>query len=292
MHQITAFAGLKGRAPFAQAIPQSPGFQVIPGTLLQQDIFNAYLALLNVKTIQEARKLPTQALMRANAIQVAMSSYGQFTYGPVVDGIFAPALPGRLLLQGNFDKHVKVMVGHNSDEGLDFSSPAVNSTATFDANLKAVFPDAQPKILQYISNVLYPAVFDGSRPYRNNFERATFVISEETFTCNTFYLDSAYMNKTYAYEFSVGAGLHGSDIPYTFFNAPNPAVLNDKIAVALQEYLTSFAVKGQPSGPGIPSFPLYGPSAQEINLNTTMITQKMDETANDRCRFWQKALYY
>ena len=292
MHQITAFGGLKGRAPFAQAIPQSPGWQNIPGTLLQSDIFNAYLGLLKVKTIAEARQLPTEALIRANAAQIGASAYGQFTYGPVVDGLFTPALPGRLLLQGSFDKHVKVMVGHNSDEGLDFESPAVNSTAAFDAYVQFAFPDIAPKVLRYLSDVLYPPVFDGSQPYRTNFQRATFVLSESTFTCNTFYLDSAYKNQTYAYLFSVLFGLHGTDVPYTFFNGPSPAVVNDKIAVALQEYITSFAVKGQPNGPGIPKFPLYGPNADIINLNTTTITQIMDDTFNERCKWWQKALYY
>jgi hypothetical protein len=42
--------------------------------------------------------------------------------GPVVDGTFVPALPGKLLLQGAFDHGVKVMVGHNFDEVLLIST--------------------------------------------------------------------------------------------------------------------------------------------------------------------------
>ena len=131
MHQITAFGGLKGPAPFQQAIPQSPGFQLIPGNLQQEETLQTFLALLNVSTIDEARQLPLSALVVANIIQVANSSYGDFTYGPVVDGLFAPALPGKLLLQGSYDKNLTVMVGHNADEGLLFTNPlATNNTET------------------------------------------------------------------------------------------------------------------------------------------------------------------
>lgn len=86
--------------------------------------------------------------------------------------------------------------------------------------------------------------------------------------------------------------LHGQDIYYTFFNGPNMAVLSDAAALALQTYITSFAETGIPSGPGIPSFPLYGNDSNIINLNATSITEIMDPTANERCLWWQKALYY
>lgn len=102
----------------------------------------------------------------------------------------------------------------------------------------------------------------------------------------------AFGNKTYAYQFSVPPALHGQDVPYTFFNGPSTAVLSDATAVALQEYITSFAETGVPSGPSIPSFPLYGNNSTIINLNATSITEIMDPTANARCLWWQKALYY
>ena len=79
-------------------------------------------------TLHAARQLPLSALVAANLMQVGLQSqYGFFTYGPVVDGSFAPKLPGQLLLDGSFDKHLKVMVGHNADEGLFFTNPAVTN---------------------------------------------------------------------------------------------------------------------------------------------------------------------
>ena len=81
MHQVTAYGGKKGNAPFAQAVMQSPGFQPIVSNNQQETTFRAYLALLNVTTIEAARQLSSAALQKANALQVGLSPYGGFTYG-------------------------------------------------------------------------------------------------------------------------------------------------------------------------------------------------------------------
>jgi len=82
----------------------------------QEQTFQNYIRLLNVSSIEEARNVSTAKLQLANAITVGLANYGGFTYGPVVDGDFTPALPGQLLARGKFDKNVKVMVGHNANE--------------------------------------------------------------------------------------------------------------------------------------------------------------------------------
>jgi carboxylesterase type B len=93
---------------------------------------------------------------------------------------------------------------------------------------------------------------------------------DRIFTCNTFWLDKAFNNQTYSYLFSVYPGLHGQDVPYTYYNGPNPtAVPNPDIAIALQEYITNFAMTGDPNGPGVPHFPMYGDDATVQNLNYT-----------------------
>lgn len=113
----------------------------------------------------------------------------------------------------------------------------------------------------------------------------------DTHSCNTYYLDRAFQNQTFAYQFSVPPALHGQDVPYTFFNGPDTMVASDTTAVALQEYITSFVTMGTPSGPNLPMFPLYGNSSQILNLNATSITEVMDPVANSRCLWWQKGLY-
>ncbi|KAL8833401.1 MAG: hypothetical protein Q9170_004282 [Blastenia crenularia] len=297
MHQITAFGGLAGKAPFQQAVLQSPGFSNIPGNFQQEQIFDEFLSLLNVSTVQEARQLPSSALVKANAQQVGASAYAFFTYGPVVDGLFAPGIPGKLLLQGSFDRDLKLMLGHNADEGLVFTSPFVSNDTAYDAYIQQSFPDVSPSVARYIEEELYPSPVN-STLYKDETGRVALSISEYGFVCNTLYLDRAFGNQTYAYQFSIPPALHGQDVPYTFFNGPqmavgtNAGVQSDATALALQQYITSFAETGVPSGSGIPSFPLYGNDSTVIDLNVTSVTEMMDPSANARCQWWQKALYY
>ncbi|KAI9666250.1 MAG: hypothetical protein M1821_004185 [Bathelium mastoideum] len=301
MHQITAYGGLKGRVPFQQAIPQSPGFFPIYSENQQEQTLNDFLSYLNVSTIQEARQLPSSALIQANALQIGNSSYGMFTYGPAVDGDFVPALAGLLLLHGQFDKSVRVMPGHNTDEGLLFTSPYVQTDEEFRAMSTTDFPGVDPAVIDYVAGTLYPPVFDGTYDYTNQLERTALLISELVFTCNAYYLNKAYNNQTHSYLFSVYPGLHGEDVAYTFFDGQTgPEILEDAanatLAEDFQEYLTNFAETGNPNGDGLPFFPIYGANAtqQVLNLTSSLavnISQTMDPAANYRCDYWQKALY-
>lgn len=184
MHQITAFGGLAGPAPFQQAVLQSAAFQNIVSDLQEETIFDTFLALLNVTTIEQARQLPFEALLVANIIQVANSSYGDFTYGPVVDGLFAPAIPGKLLLQGSYDHNLKLMLGHNADEGLDFTSPFITNDTTFNEFVLTAFPTISPAVAEYVETVLYPPYMPGVLAlsgYSDETGRAVLAITESTF---------------------------------------------------------------------------------------------------------------
>ena len=295
MHQLTAYGGAVP-APFQQAISQSPGFFLNPSHYYQEEIFQQFLNTLNVETIEEARQLPSTVLIAANAAQVRLFAYGAFTYGPVVDGSFVPGLPGKLLLQGSFDKNVKVMTGHNSNEAVLFTDPRVTDDTSLAAFIRQQFPGIQDSVVSYIIETLYPAVYDGTQPYQNGLDRSIFVMSELLFNCNTIYLARAYGGNTYNYQFSVPPGLHGLDISYTFYTGVSPDTtfnsFNTTVAAALQEYLTSFAQNGVPSAEGFPSFPPYGSSANELDLNISGIRAMTDPTNNPRCLYWQKALYY
>lgn len=182
-------------------------------------------------------------------------------------------------------------------QGLLFTSPFIQSNADFkeDVEGSGSLPTlrAWPAVSDYIRNELYPPIFDGSQAmgYTDQIARAAALTSELVFTCNTFYLNKAYGNETYAYFFTVPPALHGQDIAYTYFNGPSEDVANDRIAIALQEYITQWAETGNPNSEGVPHFPIYSDDATVQVLNITGIDQMMDPTANERCNFWQKALY-
>ncbi|KAF2704258.1 carboxylesterase family protein-like protein [Pleomassaria siparia CBS 279.74] len=296
MHQITAYGGLKGPAPFQQAIPQSPGWLQVSSNLQQEDTYNRLLNLTNTTSLAQLQALPTEDLMTANIVQVLQAQYGGFAYGPAVDGGFVPAQPGQLLARGQFDKDVHIMVGHNAQEGTYFTPSYINSTSDILMLLRANFPYSPEPSLEYITSTLYPAVFDGTLPYTTEMARADLIISESVFTCNTRYLSTAYGNQSYSYLFAVPPAFHGFDVAYTYYDdgavsTTNPLeVTNRTVAIALQEFITSFAENGVPEAQGIMKFQIYGPDAQVLDLNITGIEEVRDSNANARCDWWQKGL--
>lgn len=295
MHQITAYGGMRGPVPFQQAIIQSPGLPLLPGSKQQDDLVQDFLGRLNVSTIQEARQLPYEALYKANADMVAGSRMGSFTWAPGPDGSFVPALPGLLLAQGGFDKSVKIMTAWNHNETLSFTSENnINNTA-FVNNLRTTFPGAEESVVEYVSKDLYPPIFDGSQPYVDFFTRAKLSLAEAGFICNTYYLQKAFReldSPSYGYKFSNPPAIHGYDVFYTFFNGPNP-IVPTAIALMLQRYLVSFALTGNPNTGAVLKMPVYGPHGLLLEFNSTYGLDIIpDPNINRRCEWWQKALYF
>jgi carboxylesterase type B len=193
---------------------------------------------------------------------------------PAVDGSFAPALPGELLAHGQYDKSLKLLIGHNVDEGLYFTSPFVFTEATF--------------------RQLYPPVYDGTYGYTNALIRADYIVSEALFQCNAEYLAKAFGSSAWSYLFSVPPALHGDDIPYTFYEGPAAAVVNDTLALTMQAYWTNFVMNGNPNGASLPNFPNFGATGQLLDLNQTFIVPIPDDLSGSkaRCDWWQKNLYF
>ncbi|OCK75145.1 carboxylesterase family protein-like protein [Lepidopterella palustris CBS 459.81] len=296
MSQITAYGGSKGPVPFNRAIAQSPALWPTPSSTVEENTFQAFLQLLNVSTLAQARALSSDALITANSLQVGdQSAYGTFTYGPVVDGTFAPGLPAILLSQGKFDSTVSVMVGHNADEGPLFTNPAVSDTPSYIAYLQGMFPTMPTATLNQISNSIYPALFDGSQPYTSQLGRAILTASESLIACNTFFLDTAFKNKTFSYVFDVPPPIHAQDIAYTYYvgDGSDASTVLPAVAQPMQDFLVSFAVNGTPRSvvSGVPTFPAYGKTAAILDLSATGIVQKTDPAANSRCVFWQTAAF-
>ena len=303
LHQITAYGGV-AKAPFQQAISQSPAFLPTGNSTLEDDLFETVLEYASFVTngsiisLSELRELPTASLQEINFLATWNSPYGQFTFGPTVDGDFVPVLLGVLLKNGQFDHSLKIMVGHNSNEGEMFTPPYVTNETAFDAFLRTYqIPAASDAVVEYVETVLYPPVFDGTYPYATEFERMSLLIAECVITCNTRYLDLAFKNDTYAYLFDIPPGLHGVDLSYTFYNGytstlDDGVAVNGTTAIAFQDYITAFVLTGNPNGAGRPEFSVYGADSivLDIDYNLDGATQ-VDPVANIRCAWWQEGLF-
>lgn len=187
LNRQQSFGGLDGPVPFQQAIIRSAGFLDLPHSFPQEQTYfkqqqtdENFLSILKVKTIAEARKLPASSLIAANSLQISQSDYGSFNYGPVSGGRFAPASARSLLRQGLFDKKVKLMVAHNANEGIYFADPRVRTESAFINTLLAL-PAISNQSREYIANVLYAPIFDGSCGYTDQFTREAQSISDVEF---------------------------------------------------------------------------------------------------------------
>jgi carboxylesterase type B len=298
MHQITAYGGSQGPVPFQRAIAQSPGFDPVTPDSQQDATFKRFMDLANATSLAELRALPADQLIRANFWQVYASPYGQYTYGPVVDGSFVPAQAAALLGSGRFDKSVSVMVGHNSNEGIYFTEPSISTDADIETALLSLFPTISNSSLEYLTTVLYPSVFNGSYPYTSQTSRAALITSEVIFLCNTNYLDRAFSNKTYAYLFAVAPAFHGDDVAFTYYDGGAVSsvptqITNATVAFALQDFITSFALEGKPVAEGVVEFPQYGPEANILVITDTemgIFPWAPDDASNPRCLWWQEFL--
>ncbi len=303
MHHITAYGG-NGTVPFQKAIPQSPAFQpFVPAqteVIFSQVVGNAStLTNTTITTAEQLRALPYETLFELNTLIVGLSSWGQFTFGPVVDptpGAYVPDLPARLISQGKFH-NVSVNVGHNSDEGLLFTPPFIQTQAEFVDAIAMLFPSGNASTIAYITDVLYPPIFNGSYGYTDPIGRTALAISNYVVTCNSNIL-AATLTPGYAYLYSVPPGLHGEDISYTFFNGDTSTSddglpVNATVAEVFQRYLTNFAMTGRPTAEGYQDFALYGQQDTVTNIGTTGLgTQLKDPGAVPQCKFWQEAPYY
>ncbi|PKY01112.1 carboxylesterase family protein [Aspergillus campestris IBT 28561] len=297
IHQITAYGGRKGPAPFKQAILQSPGWQPKLSRADQQNAYREFLHMLSVKTLDQARNKSSAALIRANVLQIAASPYGTFTYGPTIDGDFVPRLPGQLLAGGQFDHELNIMTSHTANEGLMFTAPYNFYPDGLTRLLRTSLPGILDRVIDFAINTVYPAVFDGANPYKDAIQRAALAVGDVVFQCNTNWVSRAYGNRTYAYLFDIAPALHSSDTLYTFYPEQGNSVSEGKIAnvsvaFAIQDYITSFVHDGKPHSSIGPVFEEYGSEGHIMDLKVKDITVVRDPTQNERCEFWQPAPFY
>jgi carboxylesterase type B len=322
-HHITACGGNSNETLFQRAIPQSPGYSPIVSVTQQNDLFESFLKYANVSDLDELRQLDSAALITANQYQVGGAPYGSYTFGPAVDGDLVPELPFQLLAKGKFDKSIRVMVGHNSNEGLLFTNAdsASRTKDTFKNNTKVNLPSLSDASLDYLANVLYPPIYNGSQGYKDPTARQAALTSDLGFLCNVYAL-TKYTTDAYEYEFAIWPGVHGQDVSYTFdtdgpltlpFEAgPLPsnmtqpfsdmahannvmvkwddmsaAATSDPAADSLQDWIISFTTSGKPKSVASPAFPLSGPDRKILKLTADNVSPSgaTDDIRTERCEW-------
>ncbi|KAK2775726.1 hypothetical protein FQN52_007186 [Onygenales sp. PD_12] len=293
LHQVTAYGGEKP-APFKHALTMSQAFVPSVSTAGQDNMWATFLETANVSSLEEARALSSEAAILANTLSVGRSPY--LYYGPAVDGDFVPEFAGTLLEKGNFAQGVKMMMSFVRNEYPTMSNPLVTDDEKYAEWFRTHFPGISDDVLAHLVNDLYPPVLDGPHGYDNTYDRMIQSGAEFFITCSTLFVDKALRNETHVFQFSVqteGApqAVHADDKPYLYYPNTDAKVRDVDIALAYQEYVTSFALTGTPVARNGPEFPMYGPDARILNFTLDGIVTATDPNANERCNWWQKGLF-
>ncbi|KAK1675025.1 Alpha/Beta hydrolase protein [Colletotrichum godetiae] len=283
VYQTTAFGGSQGSVPFQQIIPQSPAILPSPPAQSQNNIFAEFLSRLNVSTLAEAMQLPSSAVIAANYDQVFAGRLGSFTFSPVVDGAFVPAEPAMLISEGKFDTKVNVMAGSNTNDGLFFGSFNIIDDAGYREWMSSILLGASADSIDYMATDLYPPILNGSYGYTDHISRTALTMQDLLFRCNGLALARALNGTTHQYEFGVFPAMHAEDVAYTFSD-DGAGMSSPETAIALQRYMASFALSGNPHGHGVMEFPMYERDENVLLMNATgQYVSHYDSLTTDRC---------
>ncbi|KAL3424599.1 carboxylesterase family protein [Phlyctema vagabunda] len=300
MHHLVSFGGPKfgrGKGPrpvFKRAILQSPAFFPQADDTQESLIYSTFKMKAKVNSLEELRTTDSKIiklLLDANNKMIEDSPYGQFIFGPAVDDDLIPAPPGLLLKHGGFWGDAELMLAHNGNEGLLFTSQLAATTAKFreiiTASLPSLDPDDLAKVLE-----MYP-LRDGAK-YKERVQRTANASAELAVTCNVQYLNEAYKQyarqDSFKYVFNVQPGFHGQDAFFTFYAPPYanfpkslplpsfppfPPIIPNRfsnfsrvtegtevLATALQNYVVNFARYGDPNL--LEAYPEFLPSEYGI----------------------------
>lgn len=202
---------------------------------------------------------------------------GGWAFRPIVDGRFLPDTPAAIFAAGR-QNDVPLIVGWTRDEGSLFSGGLFPSGRDFKTSFAAVFGARAEEAAR-----LYP-VTDAASEKQARWDVATDAVM--AYPTWAWAVAQAKTGKApvWLYRFdrsppvpddwfgdsfrgqSLGA-FHSGDIPYVFghprvFATWKPTEADDRLADVMSSYWAAFAAEGTPEGAGLPSWPVYDPSAR------------------------------
>ncbi|KAG7382992.1 hypothetical protein PHYPSEUDO_004171 [Phytophthora pseudosyringae] len=319
MFQMTRFGG---RAPqlFHKAYVMSPGY--VPGA----GHHHAEQFWQNVSSsvgcdgghLDCMREVPFDDLV--NASNTIVDDY-TYQMQPRVDGFIIPDTYEANLYQGHFNFSGPCVISHELHEANSQAYSGVDTQEDVSTYLRVFFPgisdDAVASLLE-----LYP---------EEDYESAglRFADMKQSFdlTAKDIALTHALNNQTWNAEVALGAATHGVDQNYYWYSTYTldtsssssssssevtasetlsageaasvgavTTTVNGTIAVAMQKYLLSFVLTGNPNSVWSEDN-IYWPMFNESSAGTQIVfndtfTVADDDLANAKSLFWNKALWY
>jgi para-nitrobenzyl esterase len=234
----------------------------------QQDV--AFLqAAFGTTSLAELRRISTEDIVRA---VLPKASPPAPRFGPDIDGYFLPESVEAIYAAGK-QAHVPLIAGWNAGENRNSvvtQNPPLTA-ASFKAQLQRTYPNHAAEVL-----AVYPAPDDATA-----LNSAADLAGDQFIAFSTWrWLEAQVATggaPVYHYYFDLGSpgdrnhsaamgAFHSDEIEYVFGaldSRPEAHWRPEDRALSAQmmSYWTNFARTGDPNGPGLPSWPVYGPPA-------------------------------
>ena len=132
-------------------------------------------------------------------------------YGPTPDGSLVKADPKELIRCGKYDQSVKALISYSLDEGLVLVL-TVYTNEEYETLVKYILTYTNSSTIDHITKSLCPPVFDGSKGYTTDYQRAALTVGDIFMDCNAAVLNFAFNNGSFTHFFDVWPGIHVQDI--------------------------------------------------------------------------------
>ncbi|KAJ4305019.1 hypothetical protein N0V90_000548 [Kalmusia sp. IMI 367209] len=282
--------------PFRAAMADFPWWQQYQREEQLTKQYEYLLASANCSTLVCLQGLSEERLQEAtqatyiSAYADEAYGYGNFYYGPYVDGDLIRGLPSQEFRAGHFAK-VPLWTSREGYEGFTFSNQSMTSLEEETEDLRIQFPYAKESFIDDIFK-LYPR-----QAFNSTFWQRLTWFGDFSINCPTYYVASSLANAkvpVYKQIFNVGTQKHGATGPYLsdLDYASEPGA-NVSLANALRDWWASFVVHNDPNAQGWsdntkPIWPAYATNGEVMSVNFTEIGAVRDMYYDDseRCQFF------